>query len=85
MMAQVTGTGCMVTNVIAAFCAANKDCPLEATAAAIAAYGLSGELAYRKTEQFGGGTSMFRMFLIDAMSQMNGDTLMDGMKVSVME
>lgn len=44
MMATVTGTGCMATSVVAACVAVEKDRVI-ATAAALAAYGLAGELS----------------------------------------
>lgn len=43
MMSAVTGTGCQLSALTAAFCAANPDKPLEAAAAAVCAMGLAGE------------------------------------------
>ena len=81
MMAKVTGTGCMVTHVIDVFLSVNQHTPLEAVVAAIAAYAYSGELAYERTKKEDGGTSMFRMYLIDFMSKMTADCLLGGMKI----
>ena len=47
MMATVTGTGCMATSVVAACAAVEKDA-LSRDLAALAAYGLAGELAAEK-------------------------------------
>ena len=81
MMSRITGSGCMLTEVIAAYCAANPDILLDATAAAVCAMGLCGEIAYNKTVENGGGTSTFRTFLIDAMSRMTAETLREGIKI----
>lgn len=81
MMSRVTGTGCMLTAVIGAFIGANPDALLDATAAAVAAMGLCGELAYRKLCALGGGTGTYRTLLIDEMSKLNAQTLKDGVKI----
>ncbi len=80
-MSRITGTGCMLNGVIAAYLAANPDEGLRAVVAAVAALGLCGEIAGKKVEQEGSGTSSFRMHLIDAMSKLDGDTLEKGVKV----
>ncbi len=81
MMSKITGTGCMLTCVIGAYCAANPDKLLEASAAAVCAMGLCGEMAYKRIQESGGGTSSFRMYIIDAMSQLDGKTLKEGAKI----
>jgi hydroxyethylthiazole kinase len=81
LMSKITGTGCMLTTVIAAYCAANPERMLEATASAVSAMGLCGELAYEKLVKSDAGTSTYRMYLIDYMSKMNFETLQGGMKI----
>lgn len=81
MMSRITGTGCMLTTVIGSYCGANLDELFLATAAAVSGMGLCGELAFEKVEKDKAGTSSFRTFLIDAMSQLNAETLKGGMKV----
>jgi hydroxyethylthiazole kinase len=76
MMATVTGTGCMVTAVVAACVAVEKDA-LIATAAALAAYGLAGEFAAEKAE----GPGTFQMYLYDAVAGLTGDALRAGMRI----
>jgi hydroxyethylthiazole kinase len=78
MMGRITGTGCMLTALIGAYVCANPDQALEATAAAVCLMGLAGELAHGKTVLQDGGTSSFRMHLIDAVSTMDGETLEEG-------
>ncbi|NLM74428.1 MAG: hydroxyethylthiazole kinase [Clostridiaceae bacterium] len=80
-MSKVSGTGCMLTAVIAAYCAANPDNHLKATAAAISAMGLCGELAYERLVKNDAGISSYRTYLIDAMSKLDEDTLKGGIKI----
>lgn len=75
LMEQVTGTGCMLTAVIAAFCGANKDNLIEATTAAICSFGLCGEIAYDKVIEMKTGTSSYRTYIIDAISLLEGNVL----------
>lgn len=56
LMSKITGTGCMLTAVIGANCGANPDNLLDATAAAVCAMGVCGELALRKLQEVDGGT-----------------------------
>lgn len=81
MMSNVTGTGCMLTAVIGSYAGANPGRLLEATAAATAAMGLCGELAFERLQQLDGGTNTYRMLLIDFMSKMNGEMLKGGAKI----
>ena len=80
-MGKITGTGCMLTAVTAAWCAANPSHPLDAAAAAVAAMGLCGELARTRAQAAGGGTGTLRMALIDAMSRLDAETLNRGMRI----
>lgn len=83
LMSKITGTGCMLTGVIAAFVAANMENVTKATAAATAIMGLSGELAYKKVKENNEGTSSLRTYLIDEISKMNIDPLKGGVKVEI--
>lgn len=80
-MSKITGTGCMLSAVIAAYYAANPDCPVEAVTVAIAAEGLCGEIAAKKVAAEGRGTASLRTWLIDAMSNMDDAQLAAGNKV----
>lgn len=53
IMTKVTGTGCGLTSVIAAFCAVSGTDKIEATAAAFGFYGLCAELAAEISEKPG--------------------------------
>lgn len=78
-MTKVTGTGCMLTTIIAAYCGANPTEPLKATAAAVCMMGLCGEIAFEKSE----GTASFRTSLIDAISNMTATKLASGAKFEI--
>ncbi|HZK71711.1 MAG TPA: hydroxyethylthiazole kinase [Clostridia bacterium] len=81
MMAKITGSGCMLTTVIGSFCGANSDNILDATAAAVCAMGICGELAYEKLAKSDGGTSTYRSYIIDFMSKMDAKVLNGGIKI----
>lgn len=83
MMSKITGTGCMLTAMIAAYCASNTNDILEATAAAVSAMGLCGEIAYLQTQKANAGTSSFRMHLIDAISKLDDETLTGGCNIEI--
>ena len=57
MMSAVTGTGCQLSALTAAFCAANPDKPLEAAAAAVCAMGLAGEIAHARLTPLDGNAT----------------------------
>ena len=73
-MSRVTGTGCSLSGLTAAF-AAVADAPsrLEAVAEATAMMGVAGDMAYGRSAQLGLGT--FHAALLDALSMMTDDTL----------
>ncbi len=83
MMSKISGTGCMLTAVIAAYCAANPENHLDAAAAAVCAMGLAGEIAYDKLVKADGGTSSYRTYLIDAMSKLNEKDFEGGAKIEI--
>ena len=77
MMSSITGTGCQLSALTAAFVTANQEHPLEAAAAAVCAMGLAGEIAHeRLTPQDGNAT--YRNYIIDAIYHMDGDELEHG-------
>ena len=81
-MSAITGTGCQLSALTAAFVTANPDKPLESTAAAVCAMGLCGEIAYlRLTRQDGNAT--YRNYIIDAMYRLTPAALEEGAKYEV--
>lgn len=72
MMAGITGTGCMLDGILAAFLAvASLEERFTAASYAVAVHGICGEMAYEKTIRSGGGTGSFRMYFMDAMSKLS--------------
>ena len=77
MMSAVTGTGCQLSALTAAFCAANPDKPLEAAAAAVCAMGLAGETAHSRLSRLDGNAT-YRNYIIDAIFNMTPEQLEEG-------
>ncbi len=83
LMGKVSGTGCMLSSVIGAFCGANSDKILEAAATAVCAMGLCGELAYEKMMKNDAGIGSLRMYIIDFMGKINETVLKEGAKIEL--
>lgn len=79
MMGSVTGTGCQLSAMAAAFAAANPQNILEAIAAAVSAMGLCGEIAFSRLTGLDGNAS-YRNYIIDAVYNLTGDELEKGAK-----
>ena len=74
MMSSITGTGCQLSAITAAYVTANPNTPLEAAAAAVCLMGVCGEKAYaRLAEQDGNAT--YRNYIIDAIFNLTGEEL----------
>ena len=81
-MSSITGTGCQLSAMTAAFVTANPSQPLEAAAAAVCAMGYAGELAHaRMNEQ--DGNSSYRNYIIDAICNMTPEQLEKGANYEV--
>lgn len=81
-MGKITGTGCQLSAMTAAFITANPDNILEAAAAAVCTMGLAGEIAWSKM-QAGEGNSSYRNRIIDAIYNMDGKELESGAKYEI--
>ena len=77
MMGRITGAGCMLSAMTAAYLAANPGNFLEACAAAVCAMGVCGEIARDKTEALGAGNATFRTQLIDAVCNLTPEGLQE--------
>ncbi len=77
MMSSISGTGCQLSAMIAAFIAANPHYALEATVAAVSAMGLAGEIAYERLSETDGNAT-YRNYIIDAIYNMTPDQLRKG-------
>ena len=82
MMSAVTGAGCQLSALTAAFVTANPDSPLEAAVAAVCAMGLCGELAHKRMTELDGNSS-YRNYIIDAMYRLTPAELEKGANYEV--
>jgi hydroxyethylthiazole kinase len=82
-MSKVTGTGCMLSAIIAAFVGANQEESLLAAAAAVCTMGLAGELAYKRAIEEDKGSSTLRSYIIDEISKMTAEKLKEGAKIEI--
>ena len=82
MMSRVTGTGCQLSALTAAFLAAAPEEPLTAAAAAVCAMGLAGETAYRRLTP-SDGNATYRNYIIDAIYNMTPSQLEEGASYEV--
>ncbi len=79
MMSAITGTGCQLSAMTAAYVTANPDAPLEAAVAAVCAMGLAGEIAHARLGKLDGNAS-YRNYIIDAIYNMTPEQLEQGAK-----
>lgn len=77
MMSSITGTGCQLSAMTAAFVAANPTQPLEAAAGAVCAMGLCGEIARQRLTTMDGNAS-YRNYIIDAIYNLTPEQLKKG-------
>ena len=78
LLANVTGTGCMCTSLVGAFCGAASDYLL-AAAGGVLAMGIAGELAAESVSDKGNGS--FHLAIIDAVSKLNAATIAGRAKI----
>lgn len=81
MMSKVSGTGCMLSVLTGAFCAAAPSDPAASAASAAAMFGVAGELALGRLLKAEGGTGTYRSYIIDEVSKMTPEKLREAMKV----
>lgn len=73
ILTKVTGTGCLLTSIIAAFCAVEKN-QVNAAVAALSFYGIAAEIAAEKTAHFGPGS--FQIELLNQLALVSTDEIM---------
>lgn len=81
-MGKITGTGCQLSGMMTGYVVANPDQKLEAAAAAVCAMGLAGEIGFQHMQP-GDGNSTYRNRIIDAIYNMDGETLNQGAKYEI--
>lgn len=82
-MARITGSGCMLTSLIGAFCGVMPEDSFAAACAAMAAMGVCGEAAEAKRLAHGTGNAMFRTDMIDAVFNLTEKQLMEGVRYEI--
>ena len=80
MMGKITGTGCMLTCLVAAYVVANPDKSIQACISAVASAGIAGQIAKEHLSATQ-GTASFRTNFLDAISLMNGEVLEEKARV----
>ena len=84
LMARITGSGCMSSALLGAFFGTSEkeeeDLILRAVACC-AVMGICGEVAAKECEKVHGGTMTFRLHLIDAVSLLTSETILDYARV----
>ena len=78
-LSDITGTGCMCTTLVGAFCGANDDM-LTAAAGGVLSMCLAGEFAFERVGNVGLGS--FRTAIIDEISKLDGNVLKGGSRVN---
>ena len=81
-MGRITGTGCQLSGLATAYVVANPGKELEAVAAAVASMGLAGEIGWANMAPTD-GNSTYRSRIIDAIYNMDGETLDRGARYEV--
>lgn len=74
ILASITGSGCMVSALITAFISSNKGKEFQASAAALATFGIAGEIAFSRLKGLD-GSGTFRAYLIDGVYNLTADAL----------
>lgn len=81
-MSRITGTGCQLSAMTAAYVTANPGHTLDAAAAAVCAMGLCGETARRRMTELDGNSS-YRNYIIDAVYNLTPEALEEGARYEV--
>lgn len=79
-MSSITGSGCMLSALIAAFVTSNQENYFEATVAAVIAMGIAGEIAFERMTEKDGNAS-YRTYLIDAIDNLTKEVFKERAKV----
>lgn len=82
-MARITGSGCMLTSLIGAFCGCNPQNYFPAVCSAMAVMGISGEHAEERRLKNGTGNATFRTDLIDAVFNLTETQVSGGVRYEI--
>ena len=81
-MTKITGIGCSATSLIGAFCVVQPDL-WRATVAAMAFWGVVGELAAEQAQAAGQGVGSMQAYMLDALQLMDADTFTQRLRLDV--
>jgi len=81
-MTKITGIGCSATSLIGAFCVVQPDL-WRATVAAMAFWGVVGELAAEQAQAAGQGVGSMQAYMLDALQLMNAGTFTQRLRLEV--
>jgi len=82
MMSKITGSGCQLSAMMAAYISANKEDTLKAALACVCAMGLCGEIAQKRMSEQD-GNSTYRNYLIDAVYNLSPEDLEKGARYEI--
>lgn len=82
MMSKITGSGCQLSAMLAAYISANKKYILEAALAGVCSMGLCGETAKLRMGKLDGNSS-YRNYLIDAVYNLTPEDLQKGARYEI--
>ena len=82
MMSSITGTGCQLSAITAAYVTANPETPLEAAAAAVCLMGVCGEKAHARLTELDGNAT-YRNYIIDSIFRLTGEELEQAAKFDI--
>ncbi|MBS6640164.1 MAG: hydroxyethylthiazole kinase [Clostridiaceae bacterium] len=84
LMSRITGAGCMLTSLTAAYCGTNPNTLFEAAVTASGVMKVCGTLAERRVREEMEGTASFRTRLIDAVSLLTTEQLAEGLRIQLL-
>ena len=76
MLSMVTGSGCMCTSLIGAYCGITNDY-MKGAVAGVVTMGIAGEMAYERLTDGNMGTGSYRSFLIDAVYKISKKDILE--------
>lgn len=82
MMADVSGSGCMLSALITAFIGSKNINPLESVVASVIMMGIAGEIAYNRMTDLDGNSS-YRNYLIDAIYNITPENIDENAKYEI--
>ena len=82
MMSRITGSGCQLSAMMAAYISANPENTLKAALACVCVMGLCGEIAKKRMSEKD-GNSTYRNYLIDAVYNLSPEDLEKGARYEI--